>query len=83
MTYFIVLIRPVGSNCWTTERIAKSRAVAEQYAVEERNKKLRFADGSMHLQSTAIVELDLPGDPDKTQQHYDPLNIGNTMRGIP
>lgn len=82
MTYFIILVRPVGSNCWTTERIAKSIAFAEQYAAEERNKKIRFADGSMHLQSTAIVELDLPGDPDKTQQHYDPSNVANTVRGV-
>lgn len=83
MTYFIVLVRPVGSNCWTTERIAKTKPVAERYATEERNKKIRFADGSMHLQSTAIVELDLPSEPDKTQQHYEPNNVGDTTLGIP
>lgn len=83
MTYFIILVRPVGSNCWTTERIAKTKPVAEQYATEERNKKIRFADGSMHLQSTAIVELCLPSEPDITQQHYEPHAVGDTTLGIP
>jgi len=69
-TYYIVFVRPVGSSCWTSERIATTEAMAEQYAEEERNRKIRFADGSVHLQSTAIVSVNLPDSPDRWVNGY-------------
>ncbi len=81
--YYIVFIRPVGSRVWTSERIATSRDAAERYAAEERNKKVRFADGSVHLQSTAVVQVELPEPPDSTQQHFEAWELGTCTRSIP
>jgi hypothetical protein len=82
-THYIVMIRPVGSYCWTAERIAKTEAAAERLARDERNRKIRFADGSMHLQSTAIVQVELPDDRDETQQHYGCAGAATVERSIP
>lgn len=83
--YFITLIRPVGSNCWTTQRLAPTKEAAERQAQEERNAKIVFKDGSVHLQSTAIVCVMLPNEPDTTQQHYEPElhGFGIVKAGIP
>lgn len=81
--YYITFVRPVGSSCWTAERIAPSDEAAYRQAVEERNKKIHFADGSLHLQSTAIVAVLLPAEIDATQQHYEPDVTGAVKRGIP
>ncbi len=70
-TYYIVFVRPVGSSCWTSERIATTKAMATKYARDERNTKIRFADGSLHLQSTAIAEVELPEMPDSCVTNYD------------
>lgn len=77
ITYYITMVRPVGSHCWTVEGIATSMEVAEKRAEECRNRKIRFANGSMHLQSTAIVEAVLPRDPDKRQDHYTSHGTGS------
>jgi hypothetical protein len=82
MHLFIVLIRPVGSGCWTIERIAPSREAADRYAAEERNKKIRFADASMHLQSTAIIEAELPSERDATQQHWEAHEVATVTRSV-
>jgi len=79
---FAVMVRPVGSHCWTVESLAVTRVGAETAAAEWRNRKIRFANGSMHLQSTAIVELKLPGEPDKTQQHYEADTAGTVKRSV-
>lgn len=70
-TYYIVFVRPVGSKCWTSERIATTKTMATKYAAEERNKKIKFADGSLHIQSTAIVRVNLPELPDSSCIAYD------------
>jgi hypothetical protein len=64
------------------EGLAVTRDGAERAAAEWRNRKIRFANGSMHLQSTAIVEWKLPSEPDKTQQHYEADNAGTVKRSI-
>lgn len=80
---YLVMVRPVRSACWTVERIASSQAVAERLANEERNRKIRFANGSVHLQSTAIICAQLPEDRDETQQHFDSEVAATVVRGIP
>lgn len=78
----IILVRPVGSDCWTVETIAGSPSHAELSAAELRNEKIHFADGSVHLQSTAIVCAMLPKATDATQQHYESGVAATVMRGI-
>lgn len=78
-SYYIVLVRPVGSHCWTVETIAVTAGGANKRAAECRNAKIRFADGSVHIQSTCIVHVTLPAEPDKTQQHYDQGLTGTVM----
>lgn len=73
-TYYIVFVRPVGSSCWTSERIATTKAMAMKYADEERIRKIRFADGSLHLQSTSIVSVKLPESPESSRMSYDLTN---------
>ena len=80
--YYLTLIRPVGSGCWTVEKIAPTLEASERQAAEERNRNVRFHDGSMHLQSTATVCVLLPGPADKTQQHYKPMESGTVKLGI-
>lgn len=81
--YYVTFIRPVGSGCWTPERLAPTAEAADRYAIEERNRKIRFADGSVHLQSTATVLVMLPEAADTTQQHHDPDVAGTVKLGIP
>lgn len=70
-TYFLVFVRPVGSNCWTQERIATTHDMAKRYAAEEQARVLKFHDGTTHRQSTAIVQVALPAALDTEQQSYD------------
>ena len=69
--YYVVFIRPVGSHCWTPERLATNEETAKEYAEEERNRKITFVDGSVHIQSTAIVRVNLPELPDSSCMDYD------------
>lgn len=80
---FAVMVRPVGSHCWTVEALAVTRDGAEKRAAECRNQKITFADRSVHLQSTAIVELSLPRETDKAQQHYEAAAVGTVKLSIP
>ena len=81
--YYVTFIRPVGSGCWTPERLAPTAEAADRQAIEERNRKVRFADGSVHLQSTATVLVMLPEAADTTQQHHDSHVAGTVKLGIP
>lgn len=81
--YYVTFVRPVGSRCWTPERLATTLEAAERHAIEERNRKVKFADGSVHLQSTATVLVILPEVPDTTQQHHEPDVTGTVKLGIP
>jgi hypothetical protein len=67
---YIILIRPVGSHCWTTQTISNSNEHAEKHAQDLRHEKVVFADGSAHLQSTRIVCVQVPSDVDIRQMHY-------------
>lgn len=82
-TYYVTFVRPVGSKTWTPERLAPTPDAADRQAIEERNRKVRFADGSLHRQSTAIARVELPEEPDTTQQHHDPDRIATVKLGIP
>lgn len=82
MTYYVTFIRPVGSRCWTAERVAGTPDGAEKQAAEERNKKVTFADGSVHLQSTAIVMIELPTEVDASIQHFEPAGLGLVRRSV-
>jgi len=81
--YYVTFVRPVGSGCWTVERLAARPDAADRQAVDERNKKVLFADGSVHIQSTATVLVMLPEVPDTTQQHHEPDVTGTVKLGIP
>ena len=81
--YYVTFVRPVGSKTWTPERLAPTPDAADRQAIEERNRKVRFADGSLHLQSTAIVLVELPEEPDTTQQHHEAVRSATVRLGIP
>lgn len=81
-TTYLTLIRPVGLHCWTVERHSPTLEGAERQAAEERNRKIVFADKSVHLQSTAIIRVDLPGELDTSQQHWEPGSAATVVRSI-
>lgn len=70
-TYYLVLVRPVGFNYWTPERIATDHDMAKRYAAEERALTLRLHDGTTRWRSTAIVQVALPAALDTEPQSYD------------
>ncbi|MHB9007632.1 MAG: hypothetical protein ACYDC1_11940 [Limisphaerales bacterium] len=82
-SYYLTMIRPVGSSCWTFARISTGPKYADRSGVEERNRKVPFADGSLHLQSTATIRVELPAEPDQVQTHNDPETTATVKIGIP
>lgn len=67
---WLVLVRPLGSGCWTVEHIAWTEERAVELASVCRARVLRFADGTTHKSSTAIRCVKVPKEPEKVPAHY-------------
>lgn len=69
-SYFLTMVRPVGSSCWTVERISMNEDIAMSKVQQELDKTLTFANGTKHKQSVVTIRVDLPERKCRKQKDY-------------